>query len=322
MKVALIHDCDPGNDDALGILVAAGLPHVELLAVTTGAGHLDAARTARNAAIAMAHAAPVSAPVSAGATLPLVRERMIARFLDLDSALDAERPDLPAVALDRRHSVEVIAAEAAARPGLIIAATGPLTNLALALRLHPDLAGRIGRIVTLGGAWGLGNKTAAAEWNILCDPEAAAIVYGSGVPITMLPVDATAGIVIDSALVAAAERIAGTVGRFAGELLRSLQKTYRPPIFGPPEAPLNDPLALLVAADPSIARSVPARVDIELADGFSYGRTIVDFAGRSERPANCDVVISLDETATRAGFLAALTRLAGLSTEELQQETH
>lgn len=299
----ILYDCDPGNDDAVAILAALGSPRLSVAAVTTGAGHLSADRTAHNAAIAVAIAGG-GVPVCAGAQGPLLRERLIARFLDLDSGLDPERPDLPAVPIDPLHAVERIAAETRRYPGLTIVCTGPLTNLALALRMHPDIVPRIGRVITLGGAWGLGTRTAAAEWNILCDPEAAAIVYGAGVPITMIPVDASGAVPVTDALVARVAEGRGRVPAFAAELLRSLRKTHRAGLFGPAEAPLHDPCAILYAADPTIATTAPARVDVETTRGPTYGRTTVDFAGRSGEPVNCDVVISFDV----ARLHAALTR--------------
>jgi inosine-uridine nucleoside N-ribohydrolase len=305
VKTPLIHDCDPGNDDALGILVAAAHPALNLLAVTTGHGHLEADRTARNAAIA-AHVAGLKAPVASGAKRPLVRERLVAGVLDFDTGLDRERLDLPAVALDPRSSAELIVETALAHPGLVVACTGPLTNLALALRVKPEIAGKIGRIVALGGAWGLGNKTAAAEWNVLSDPEAAAIVYGAGVPMTMIPIDAAASVGIDASLVAEVAAGGGAVCGLAAELLGSLRATHRPGPFGPKDAALNDPLALLIAAVPDLARVLAARVDIELAGAFTYGRTVVDFAGRSGRPANCEVVVEIDAPRARAIFVETL----------------
>lgn len=310
--IDLLHDCDPGNDDAVAILAALGHPSVKLLAVTTGAGHLAGERTAVNAAITVAAASPCKVPVSAGATGPLLRERLIARILDMDNGLDPVRDDLERTALDERHSVDRIATEVTLHPGLTIVTTGPLTNLALALRRHPEIADKIGRIVTLSGAWGLGTKSAAAEWNILCDPEAAAIVYDAGIPLTMVPVDASATVPITAALI---DRIAGLPGRaaaLAAELLASLVTTHRPGVFAPPEMPLHDPCAILVAAAPDIARTVPARVDVETTKGLNYGRTVVDFAARSDRPVNCDVVISFDVAATHEALFQALSALSRL----------
>lgn len=310
--INIVHDCDPGNDDALGILVGLGHPQLNLLAVTTGAGHLAGDRTAINGAITVAAAHPKTVPVSAGAAGPLVRERLIARILDMESGLDAERQDLDRVQLDGLHSIDRIAAAANAHPGLTIIATGPLTNLALTLRRYPEIQGKIGRIVTLSGAWGLGTKTAAAEWNILCDPEAAAIIYNSGIPITMIPVDASGNVPITTELIDNIARLRGPAASLAAELLASLVTTYRPGAFVPPEMPLHDPCALLVVAVPEIAKTVPARVDVETAPGLSYGRTVVDFAGRTDRPNNCDVVVAFDVGATHAALVDAIGELARL----------
>jgi inosine-uridine nucleoside N-ribohydrolase len=310
VTVDIIHDCDPGNDDALGILAALGHPNLNLLAVTTGAGHLEGNRTAMNGAIAVAAARPRTVPVCAGAMGPLVRERLIARILDMERGLDAEREDLPRVPVDIQHSIDRIATEANARPGLTVVATGPLTNLALALRRYPEIQGRIGRIVTLSGAWGLGTKSAAAEWNILCDPEAAAIVYGSGIPITMVPVDASGTVPITDALIERVSQFQGPAAALAAELLASLVTTYRPGVLVPPAMPLHDPCAILAVAAPEIITTAPARVDVETTPGLNYGRTVVDFAGRTEKPNNCDVVIAFDIKATHAALLDAIRCLS------------
>lgn len=308
--IDLIHDCDPGNDDAVAILAALGDERLNLLAVTTGAGHLSGDRTAGNAAIAVAAAQPLGAPVSAGSMGPLVRERLIARLLDMESGLDPERPDLPSVPLDELHSIDRLAHELRRHPGLTVVTTGPLTNLALLIRRYPDEASKIGRIITLSGAWGLGTKTASAEWNILCDPEAASIVYGSGIPLTMIPVDASGQVPISDALIEAVGALEGRAASLAAELLRSLTKTFFPGVLTPPETPLHDPCAILFAAEPGIAKTVPAHVEVDTAPGIDYGRTVVDFAGRSGKPNNCDVVIEFDVIKTQHNLIAALQALS------------
>ena len=302
----VIHDCDPGNDDALGILVAAGHPALSLAAVTTGAGHLAAGRTAANAAKVVAMLAGDRPPVAAGAEAPLLRERLIARVLDMEAGLDPERADLPAVPLAPLPSAGLIRAIAEREPDLTVVTTGPLTNLALALQEDDRLPQRIARIVMLAGAWGLGNKTAAAEWNVLCDPEAAAIVFGAGVPITLVPIDAAASLPIDPELIHDVDQFGTPCARFAAELLRSLRATHRPALFGPAEAPMNDPCALLVAADDTLVRTVPARVEIECTGRHTYGRSVVDFAAGRSGPNNCDVVVAFDVPATRRAFVTAL----------------
>lgn len=306
----LLHDCDPGNDDALAILAALGSPEIDLVAVTTGAGHLAADRTVRNAAIALAAAGAADTPVFAGAPGPLVRERLIAKRLDGVDGLDRARADLPAAPIESgRSSAQAIIDFAMSEPDLVVATTGPLTNLALALRLRPEIADRLARVVVLGGAWGLGNKTPAAEWNILCDPEAAHVVLSSGVPLTFTPIDAAAQVPISADLVQEVRALGG-VGAFAAELLSSLRSTHGPGPMRPAEAPLNDPLAILIAAQPSLAKTLKARVEIELAGRHTYGRTVFDFACQEGLPSNCDVVVELDTKATLAAFVATLRRVA------------
>ncbi|MHB1064992.1 MAG: nucleoside hydrolase [Georgenia sp.] len=307
MTTKIVLDCDPANDDALAILTAAGHPGIELLAVTTVAGHLVAEETAHNAAIAVA-VAGLDVPVAAGSTRPLVREQILAGILDHETGLDRHRDDLPAVELDPRHAVDVLAETFAAHPGATLVLTGPLTNLALGLRRHPGLAANIGHVITLGGAWGLGNKSAAAEFNILCDPEAAAVVYGAGLPLTMVPVDATGEIGITPALLSDVATRATPPAAFAHELLSSLVGTHRsgPGPLAREHAPLHDPTAVLLAADPTLATTMRARVDVETQGRLTYGRTVVDLAGKSPEPANVDVVLALDTDRVRAAFLASL----------------
>ncbi|MBJ3776366.1 nucleoside hydrolase [Acuticoccus mangrovi] len=308
-RIDVVHDCDPGNDDAVAILAAIGHPGIALRAVTTTYGHLAGDRTARNAAIAVA-AAGADVPVHAGASAPLVRERLIARLLDFDSGLDAPRPQLAAVPLAVGDSVSALRAAVEAHPGLTIVATGPLTNLARLLTDHPETAAGIGRIVTLGAAWGLGTKTPSAEWNVVSDPDAAAIVYAAPVPVTIVPVDASATVPIDADLVAAVAGRPGPGAALAAELLASLEGLHTPPVVGPPGCPLHDPCAILVAADASLATVAPAQVEVDLRPGLTYGRTVFNFRPDAHNPANVDVVVTLDPARTRAALVDAL---AGLS---------
>jgi inosine-uridine nucleoside N-ribohydrolase len=305
----IAYDCDPGNDDAVAILAALGHPSLRVTSITTGAGHLSADRTARNAAIAVAAARPASAPVCIGSEGPLLRERLIARFLDMERGLDRERPDLEAVPLDPLHSVDRIASDVRRHPGLTLVATGPLTNIAMGMRRFPEIIRRIGRIITLSGAWGLGTRTAAAEWNILCDPEAAAIVLTSGVPITMIPVDASGQVPITAELTVNLEKLGTTAALFAKDLLRSLMTTHRRSLFGPALPPLHDPCAILLAAEPGLGRTEKARVDVDTRPGLNYGRTVIDFSGGSDLPANCDVVVAFDLQAIHAELLRAIAVL-------------
>jgi len=309
VSIPIIYDCDPGNDDALAVLAAVGHPRLDLLAVTTVAGHLVAEHTARNAAIALA-AAGSAVPVSRGSALPLVRDQVLAGILDRERGLDRLREDLPAVALDPRHSVDLIIDSARAHPGAVLVATGPLTNVAVALRKHPAIAEDLGRIITLSGAWGLGGKTASAEFNVWCDPEAASVVYAGPVPVTVLPTDASGAVPIDDGLISRVAGLPGAAASLAVELMRSLASTHRGTILGPTPVPLHDPCAVLLAADDTLGEVVRVRADVELAGRHTYGRTVIDLGGRSPEPPNVDVVIRLAATAVQDALVDSLRRLA------------
>ncbi len=313
MSLPIILDCDPGNDDALGILVAAGHSEINLQAVTTGAGHLSGDRTARNAAKTLFLSGQNNVPVGAGALNPLVRERMIAGVLDMTSALDPERPDLEEQEIDPLNSSDLIIKSVLYEDIPTIVTTGPLTNLATALHRSPEIVDSLDRIFVLGGSWGLGNKTAASEWNILCDPEAAHIVFNSGVPVTMIPIDALNHVGITPQLIDRTKAIGGKVSDFAVELLQSLVKTFRPSgTMAPKYMPLNDPVACIVAAQSEIFETHSARVDIELHGQHTYGRTVVDFNLRNDAKANVDIVTRIDCDKTHDSFIDALTRLSNL----------
>jgi len=201
MAKKIILDCDPGNDDALGIIVALGSDNLSLQAVTTGAGHLAYDRTFKNACITIAQIGSLNIPVSKGAENRLMRDRLIAKVLDLTSGLDSDRTDLNSIDPDSRNSIQLMYDIITDNPGITIVTTEPLTNLAMLFNLYPKLNSSIERIFTLAGSIGLGNKTASSEWNILCDPEAASIVFNSGVPITLIPIDTSLNVGISDKLI-------------------------------------------------------------------------------------------------------------------------
>ncbi len=178
--------------------------------------------------------------------------------------------------------------------------TSPLTNLALALRNRPATGPKISRTIVLGGAWGLGTKNASTDWTTPRSSEASLIVPGAGAPIALIPRGATAPVFEVTAL-------SGPVAEFAVKLLRSLRTTHQECcLFGTIDMPLNDPLALLVAANPAVSQTVPAHIDIELSGHLTYGQTVIDFDCKSGRPPNRDIVIEFDVDLTRQAFKRAL----------------
>jgi inosine-uridine nucleoside N-ribohydrolase len=310
MAKKIVLDCDPGNDDALGIIVALGSDNLSLQAVTTGAGHLAYDRTFKNACITIAQIGNLNIPVSKGAENPLVRDRLIAKVLDLTSGLDSDRTDLNSIDPDGRNSIQLMYDIITDNPGITIVTTGPLTNLAMLFILYPKLKSSIERIFSLAGSIGLGNKTASSEWNILCDPEAASIVFNSGVPITLIPIDTSLNVGISDKLIKDVKKISSPISKFVVELLTSLISTFNPSILGPTLMPLNDPIATLIAAEPDLVATEKARLDVELSGNHTYGRTVVDFLFRNGKEANIDIAISIDRKGLEKAFLTSITKLS------------
>ncbi len=274
--VPVVLDCDPGHDDAVAILFAAGCPSVELLAITTVAGNQTLDRTTWNACV-VATVAGIDVPIAAGCDRPLLRELRTAPEIHGESGLDGPRPVEPTVAPVAGHAVELLVETVMARPGEVtIVAVGPLTNLALALRLEPRLASTVARVVLMGGAASTrGNVTPAAEFNIYVDPEAAAIVFGATWPVTMVGLDVTHQALCTHEVQQRLEATGGP-GRFVGQLMEYYRSTNeRAQHWADP--PVHDPVAVAVAVDPSLCETRPARVRVETAGVAAAGMTVVDF---------------------------------------------
>ena len=286
----LILDCDPGHDDAIALLLALASPEATLVGVTTVAGNQTLEKTTANALRLLEFAGRADVPVAAGASRPLVRERNVAANVHGESGLDG--PDLPppAGAPIAKHAVEYLAENVASRT---LVATGPLTNVGLLLSLHPDA--RPERIVLMGGAIGEGNVTPAAEFNIWADPEAARLVFESGIDVTMVGLDVTHRAIITPA-VAEELRGAGGAGKLVAELVDFYSRFHReryPELGG---SPMHDPVALAYALRPELLEVREARVEVDCAWGQGRGRTNVDFRGRGGA-VNSNVAVGIDSEA-------------------------
>ena len=286
----LILDCDPGHDDAIALLLALASPEATLVGVTTVAGNQTLEKTTANALRLLEFAGRADVPVAAGASRPRVRERNVAANVHGESGLDG--PDLPppAGAPIAKHAVEYLAENVASRT---LVATGPLTNVGLLLSLHPDA--RPERIVLMGGAIGEGNVTPAAEFNIWADPEAARLVFESGIDVTMVGLDVTHRAIITPA-VAEELRGAGGAGKLVAELVDFYSRFHReryPELGG---SPMHDPVALAYALRPELLEVREARVEVDCAGGQGRGRTNVDFRGRGGA-VNSNVAVGIDSEA-------------------------
>jgi inosine-uridine nucleoside N-ribohydrolase len=284
----IILDCDPGHDDAIALLLALGSPEVELAGVTTVSGNQTIEKTTANALRLLEFLDRTDVPVARGADRPLVRERFVADYVHGESGLDG--PDLPAAQGSpvAEHAVEFLARNVA---GTTLVATGPLTNVALLLALHPGA--RPDEIVLMGGAIGEGNVTPAAEFNIWADPEAARRVFESGIPTTMVGLDVT-----HQALITPAhnERLrgAGKAGKLTAELVdfyfRFHSEVY-PELGG---SPMHDPVALAHVIDPGFLEVADAYIEVDCAWDAGRGRTNVDARGRGGKAPNAKVATAID----------------------------
>ena len=192
MTTRIILDCDPGIDDALAIAFAHGHPGIDLVGITTVAGNVELAKTTANALAVCEFIGAAGTPVTAGCAGPLLRPALDARQVHGDSGLGGATLPPPAASPAAGHAVDYIIDTVGAAPGEItLVATGPLTNIALAVRREPRLADWVREFVIMGGSAGRGNVTPAAEFNIWADPEAAAAVFRAGWIVTMLGLDVT-----------------------------------------------------------------------------------------------------------------------------------
>ena len=294
MKHKIILDCDPGHDDAIAILLAAHHPDIDLLAITTVAGNQSLDKTTLNALKVCSLANIRDVPVARGMDRPLVRPARHAANIHGESGMDGPNipePDIEPVA---QHGVDLLIDLLMNSDGdITIVPTGPLTNIATAIRREPAILPRIKAISLMGGAIGVGNRMPAAEFNIWADPEAAAIVFECGRPLTMSPLEVThqalaTGEVLDR--LRAANR---PVASFAADLLTFFGDTYRN-VFGFPAPPVHDPCAVAAVIDPDILQAHTIRVEIETEGEWTSGRTVCDIYGVLGKEPNVRVGYALD----------------------------
>jgi len=293
MSTPVIHDCDPGHDDALALMLALGSPELEVLGVTTVSGNQTLEKTTANAIRVLDHLGYDHLHVAAGAGRPLVRERTVAPEVHGDSGLDGPALPPPARAPLSDHAIDWIAAtlREQQRPVTLVP-TGPLTNIALLLARHPEVQARIERVVLMGGAIGEGNVTPAAEFNIWADPEAARRVFSSSLELTMVGLDVTHRALIGPHHV---ERLAaaGSAGRLAAELLGFYGRHHRLR-YGWDGAPVHDAVAVAHVIDPEILQTRHCGVRVDTGPELSRGRTYVDLWGAAGWQPNCHVATEID----------------------------
>ena len=296
-------DCDPGHDDAMAILYAAR--HLDLVAITTVHGNAPLENTTRNA-LSLCTLARLNVPVSAGADRPLVQPQLQKQTLHGKSGIDgAELPE-PDRDVTGEHAALTIIREARRAPGeLMLIAVGPLTNVALALRLAPDLPDLLKGISIMGGSTTAGNVTPTAEFNVWADPEAAAAVFGCGRAVMMAGLNVTRQALISSPHVARLRSTSGPVGKVMGDL-QEFYAQRSSAIHGLAGAPMHDACAVVPFAHPNLIQHRECHVHVELASPQVRGTTICDLrflksppsaVARPQLPSNALVAIEIDGTA-------------------------
>lgn len=310
MAQKIIIDTDPGQDDAVAILLALASPELELLGLTVVAGNVPLERTLHNALTVCELGGRPDLPVHAGCDRPLKGALVTAEHVHGASGLDGIELPAPTMQPAPGHAVDFLIETLRREPvgSVTLVAIGPLTNLATAFERAPDIIPRLRRIVLMGGAWSeLGNVTPAAEFNIHVDPEAAALVFGSGAEIVVLPLDATHR-ALTSRDWTEAMRETGPVGRAVASWTSFYERFDRTK-YGAEGAPLHDPCAVAWLIAPDLFSGRRVNVEIETEGRLTRGMTVVDWWGVTGRPPNALFIREVD----RDGLFRLLsTRIASL----------
>jgi inosine-uridine nucleoside N-ribohydrolase len=319
MATPIILDCDPGIDDALAIAFAHGHPGIDLVGITTVAGNVSLARTTANALAVCEYIGAAETPVTAGCAGPLLRPALDARQVHGESGLGGAVLPAAAASPAPGHAIDYIIETVRAAPGQItLVGTGPLTNIALAVKREPRLADWVREFVIMGGSAGRGNVTPAAEYNIWADPEAAAVVFRAGWTVVVLGLDVT---LRTGATPAVMQRMR-ELGPLGTTLLLPALDQYKsvsepsgpPPQAANPAAPVHDVCAVAWVAQPGLFGLVPARVQVETAGQLTSGMTVTDFEapgfGEQVDGGNARVAMSIDVDGFWKLTLGAYQRVA------------
>ncbi|MCI5111071.1 MAG: nucleoside hydrolase [Marivita sp.] len=308
----IIIDTDPGQDDAVAILLALASPEdLEVLGITAVAGNVPLPLTQKNARIVCELAGKPDIPVFAGCEAPLARKLVTAEHVHGKTGLDGPTLPDPTMPLQDQHAVDfLIETLRAEDEGTVtLCPLGPLTNIATALKRAPDIADRIQEIVLMGGAYfEVGNITPAAEFNIYVDPEAAKIVFACGAPITVMPLDVTHKALVTSERNTAFRALGTPVGVAVAEMTDFFER-FDKEKYGSAGAPLHDPCVTAYLIEPALFTGRHINVEIETTSDLTLGMTVADWWGVTDRAPNATFIGDIDAD----GFFALLTeRLARL----------
>jgi len=311
MARKIIIDTDPGQDDSVAILLALASPELELLGITTVAGNVPLARTSTNARIVLEAAGRSDIKVFAGCDRPMKRPLVTAEHVHGKTGLDGPELWEPTMPLQPEHGVDFIIDTLRAEPvgSVTICTLGPMTNLGTAFERAPDIIPKVAEVVAMGGAYfEVGNLTPAAEFNIIVDPEAAEIVFKSGVKLTVISLDVTHKALVTPPRIAAFRDLGTPVGIFTAEMLDFFER-FDVAKYGSEGGPLHDPTTVAYLLKPELFSGRFINVEIETQSPLTLGMTVADWWGVTDRAPNAMFMGDIDA----AGFFALLTeRIARL----------
>jgi len=298
MTTKIIMDCDPGHDDALNMMLALANPEIDLLAVTSSAGNQTPEKTLNNAMRLLTLMHHQEIPMAGGNRTPLMKPLETAGNVHGKSGLDGADLAEPDFKVQDMTAIELIAKtlrESDDKVTLVV--TGPMTNIALFLRVYPELKSKIERIVFMGGAMGLGNWTPSVEFNIYVDPEAAKIVLNAGIPLTMAPLNVTHKAQILKPEIESLDEIDNPVAHAFRGLLSFFEVYHENPKWGFKGAPLHDPCTIAWMLHPEMFKSELMNVDVETEGELVRGETVCDYYELTGKPKNTEVLLDIDRPA-------------------------
>ena len=297
MSKKVILDMDPGIDDALAILLAVKSPELEVEAITTVSGNVHVNKASLNALRILELAKVKNIPVAKGMERPLIRELETAEHVHGEDGLGNTNLPIPKLALYPKHAVDLLIEKVSSAPKEItLITTGPLTNVAMAILKEPKIVGQIKEVILMGGAYaitpyGYGNVTPVAEFNVWCDPEAAKIVFQSGLPIVAVGLDVTTN---PSACLR--EKYLKKISSAGTELSKFIVQVCRFYLTRTQcdRMELHDPVAVAVAIDKSLVATRRFFVDVETKGEITRGQTVADRRPWSKIEANMEVCCGID----------------------------
>lgn len=289
----IILDCDPGHDDAVAIMLAGKHPQIDLLGITVVAGNQTLEKTTINA-LNVCQYLGLDVPVYAGCSRPMIREPVIADDIHGESGLEGPVFEPLVKKAEKKHGVLYLIDTLMESDGdITLVPTGPLTNIAMAMRLEPRIIPKIKEIVLMGGAYQNGNVTPAAEFNIMADGDAAHVVFTCGRPITMVGLDVTRKVLCYPYIVERMRKVNSKASKLFCDLMEFFNKKQKE-VFGWDGGPLHDPVTVASIIDPKLLTLKEMYTEIDIRGIQSYGRTNCDFFGYCKKKPNSKVAIDID----------------------------